>query len=323
MSKLSIVIPACNCADSITRAVESVLEFAFDGAASGNTPSGGDLECILVVNNSTDNTLEVCLNIAGSHPEVKVINSDAGNVSMARNAGLEVATGDIIGFCDADDTVNGAALKSAYNQLITTGADMLISGVTRVDSVTGATQDFPIPNAPALKSSRDARCDIINHPSILGSVWNKLYRREILGGVTFDEGLTYCEDMDFNLRVLKKDLRVTYHDGIYYKYYNNGVSATTSVDRLYDENNKLKYLDAVEKIRAEYPDDKVIYKATGLKMATLCIDNYSDDLSDARQTLLATYIRRNLKFLVRYVYKYEPAVNRMRLRKALKILLKH
>ena len=92
--KISVIVPVYNAEKYITQAVESALQF--DEVH----------EIILVEDQSPDNALEICQQLAEKHGRVKLFqHSDKGNhgAGPTRNLGLEKATGDFIAFLDADD----------------------------------------------------------------------------------------------------------------------------------------------------------------------------------------------------------------------------
>jgi glycosyltransferase involved in cell wall biosynthesis len=89
--RFSVVIPSYNKANSIGRAIESVLNQTFQ-----------DFEIIVVENNSTDNSLEVIKSFDSD--KIVLIHERQQGVSFARNTGWRTASGNYICFLDADDT---------------------------------------------------------------------------------------------------------------------------------------------------------------------------------------------------------------------------
>lgn len=87
--KVSVVIPCYNCAGSIAETLESILSQSYR-----------DVEIVAVDDGSKDSTAEVLATFAD---RIKVIAQPNSGVSIARNTGVQHATGDWVAFCDADD----------------------------------------------------------------------------------------------------------------------------------------------------------------------------------------------------------------------------
>ena len=85
MVKVSIVVPIYN--------VEKYLEQCIDSIINQTLK---DIEIILVDDGSPDNCPKMCDNYAKKDSRIKVVHKKNGGLSSARNAGIEVATGDYI-----------------------------------------------------------------------------------------------------------------------------------------------------------------------------------------------------------------------------------
>lgn len=90
--KLSVIIPVYKVEHTLERCVKSVLEQDVD-----------NIEIILVDDGSPDNCPAICENLAESNNRIKVIHKKNGGLSDARNAGLDIATGEYVTFVDSDD----------------------------------------------------------------------------------------------------------------------------------------------------------------------------------------------------------------------------
>lgn len=88
-SRVSIVIPAYNAGRWIARAIGSAL-----------AQDWPDVEVVVVNDGSSDNTEEVCRSYGD---RIRYVRQENQGVSAARNTGILRATGDVIGFLDADD----------------------------------------------------------------------------------------------------------------------------------------------------------------------------------------------------------------------------
>lgn len=98
--KFSIIIPAYNSEKYLSDAVGSVSRQTY-----------AEWECIIVDDGSADATGSLADQFAAADARVRVIHQSNAGVGAARNAGLDVATGDWIGFLDADDELHPKALE--------------------------------------------------------------------------------------------------------------------------------------------------------------------------------------------------------------------
>ena len=104
---LSVVVPTHNRPDRLAVAVRSVL--------SQDYPA---LEVVVVDDGSTGETADVLDRLcAGDHRIVVVRNEVAVGASAARNAGMAVARGELVSFCDDDDVWLPGAARSAVGAL--------------------------------------------------------------------------------------------------------------------------------------------------------------------------------------------------------------
>lgn len=91
---ISAVIPAYNRENTLTTCINGILNTSYE-----------DFEIIIVDDGSTDNTLEVCNQIAEKHSKVRIYTQANAGVSAARNTGILHAAGEYIIFIDSDDTM--------------------------------------------------------------------------------------------------------------------------------------------------------------------------------------------------------------------------
>ena len=92
--KISVIVPVYKVEPFLDRCVQSIV---------GQTYR--NLEVILVDDGSPDNCSSLCDAWAAEDNRVKVIHKVNGGLSDARNAGIAVATGELMGFVDGDDWI--------------------------------------------------------------------------------------------------------------------------------------------------------------------------------------------------------------------------
>ncbi len=179
---LSIIVPVYNVATLLPRCLDSILRQEFR-----------DFELICVNDGSTDDSLSILQQYASRDGRVKVVHSqDNCGLSVTRNRGLEVATGEYIGFCDADDSIDADFFAKLISAVQRYGADIAMAG-TKLNATSAVTQPTGVHEALADK--------IASLPN--GSVWDKIYRGDLIrkNNLRFPAGL-FWEDNDFLIRAV-------------------------------------------------------------------------------------------------------------------------
>ncbi|MDF2617290.1 MAG: glycosyl transferase family 2 [Sedimentibacter sp.] len=106
MNLISIVIPVYNVEKYLSRCLESIL-----------SQSLKEIEIIVVNGGSTDNSLEICRYYEKKDSRIIIIDKKNEGVSVARNTGIEKASGKYIGFVDPDDWIEKNMYENMYNTI--------------------------------------------------------------------------------------------------------------------------------------------------------------------------------------------------------------
>ena len=184
---ISIIVPTYNVEKYIRTCIESILAQTYR-----------NIEVIIVNDGSTDQSLAVISDLICSHHNVKVINQKNQGVSVARNTGIDVATGKYITFVDADDKIMPGFVSSLYQIADKTGADI----------VRGSFRDFNgnIPKAWVPDFNVPTNCGTIVLDQFLSSnisfvVVTSIYRLDFINSnhIRFTPGIV-LEDVDFTAR---------------------------------------------------------------------------------------------------------------------------
>ena len=121
MSLVSVIMPAYNTEPYIASSIESVLN-----------QTVADIELIIVNDGSTDNTLEIATQFAEKDKRVTVISQKNQGVSVARNKGLSIATGQFIAFLDSDDLYEHTFLEKLLNRIHEENCDIAYCGFKHI-----------------------------------------------------------------------------------------------------------------------------------------------------------------------------------------------
>lgn len=219
----SIIIPAYNAAPYIERCVSSILD---------NNRIGWRI--VIVDDGSTDGTSAVCDHLAAIHPSITVLHQPNGGVSAARNAGIDVASGDWIAFVDADDRITTDALwhyEAAINA--TPDADFHLFD-QRAVSLNGNVSIYGYTDCEL--SAPDLISAILRYKVGVGPV-SKLYRKRVIDQhrLRFNRNLRIGEDFVFNLDYLiKSNAKCVIHSAVVYEYLYNASSAINGRDNTAD-----------------------------------------------------------------------------------------
>ena len=205
---LSVIIPVYCVEDTLNRCVESVLR-----------QNVSDMEVILVDDGSTDKCPKMCDDWGERDAHIRVIHKQNGGLSDARNAGIDVAKGDLITFVDSDDYL----ADNTYRPLLALMSDCDIL-------------EFSIANKLALQ-------DRIYHD--IGEywlkervyrhtyAWNKIYRRQLFENIRFPKGKVFEDAYTLPLLLkLSKTVRTTSKGFYYYSENPNGISAKANGQQL-------------------------------------------------------------------------------------------
>ena len=188
LPKVSVIIPVYNVEKYLGRCIESIL-----------TQRLQDFELILVDDGSTDGSPKICDDFGALDPRIRVIHQENKGVSAARNAGIDAARAAYVLFMDSDDYAENTWASSLYEKILAR-PDALIMTNTWVGNEENQRkltihEEFPDYDHISLEESRR----II----VFAYVWNKIYCKDLLSRVRFDESISYNEDNLFNLEYAK------------------------------------------------------------------------------------------------------------------------
>ena len=225
--KISVIVPIYNAIKYLGATVESLL--------SVTEP---DIEIILVDDGSTDGSGELCDAVFDAR--VRVIHKENGGVSSARNAGLAVATGEYIGFLDADDLIYPDVYSTLVKRAEAAEADVAQCAVVCVET-DGSERTVYQPKSEIILERPFSSRQLTRH--LCYGCCSKIYKRELLEKIRFDERFTIGEDLHFNLACLSAAKKIIISPKAVYRYMQREDSVThtaNSGEKLLAFRNMLK-----------------------------------------------------------------------------------
>ncbi len=207
--KISIIMPIYNVERYLERGINSILNQTFK-----------EFELILINDGSTDNSSVICNNFKNIDSRIKVINKKNEGVSSSRNLGINIARGEFIMFVDPDDTLEEDALGYLYNLTNTYNSDV---SCYRMQTYKNGISKTNININEEIKIYKNSKIieNFSKNGIFLYSVCNKLYKKNLLKDIRFNEDIRYAEDALFNFYILSESKVVVMSNQAKYNYYIN------------------------------------------------------------------------------------------------------
>lgn len=208
---ISVIVPVYNGESYLRSCIESIENQTYQ-----------NLEIIIINDGSTDGTGKVCVDLKEEHGNIRIITMEDEGVSAARNAGLDLASGALITFVDADDRLRPRTLEILSDVLRKTGSDLagcsFHAWSTEEEWDAFLTEKFRIGEPVTYTGAQYLKEELLQGNS---RCWSKLYRRSLIGKIRFQRGLSIGEDMLFLTEFLGYARKVSEIDYPGYGYYQN------------------------------------------------------------------------------------------------------
>ena len=222
MKLISVIIPVYNVEPFVAQALDSVC-----------TQSYHNLEIIVVDDGSTDSSAAICDDYAAQDNRITVIHKPNGGLSSARNAALDVCTGDYICFLDSDDYLEPQFCELMLQHVIDGNHDFVMCLNDRVDAAGNFLTTHKWPSSDLVFN--DSPVD-----QFLGSgwfngcyTWGKLYKRALFDHVRFVEGM-YYEDNNVTIKILKNcsSIKIVALTLLHYRSRKNSITGEYDLKKL-------------------------------------------------------------------------------------------
>ena len=215
---VSISVPVYNVERYLTKCLDSLINQTLK-----------EIEVILVDDGSTDSSGTICDQYAEKDLRIKVIHKKNGGLASARQAALELATGDYFCACDADDWVEASMYEKLYESARETKADVVMCNYYQNHSSKGVkkiTIDYES------MQRKDFLSEILlgHFPHM---VWNKLFKRSLFQKyrLKWEVGINQGEDMLIMMKLFQAPISVVMiQDTLYhYRIVESGNSYTQNI----------------------------------------------------------------------------------------------
>lgn len=208
MAKVSVIVPVYNVEKYLKRCLDSLINQTLS-----------DIDIICINDGSKDSSLQILEQYAQKDSRIVIYNQENSGLSVARNTGLEHASGEYIGFVDSDDWVDLDFYEKLYNSAKNNNADIAVADFIR---------EHPNKKPKRLKLKEEKIYTTPEDKFMIckvhreGCVWNKIYRTEFIHSINLKfVPKMYYEDRDFTIRSLYFSKKLVTTPNTYYRYFVN------------------------------------------------------------------------------------------------------
>lgn len=287
---LSIIVPIYNVEKYLNKCVDSILRQTFT-----------DFELILVDDGSPDKCGEICDFYEKKDRRVKVIHKKNGGLSSARNAGIDIAKGEYIGFVDSDDYIE----PFMYERLITSlqKNDCLLAvcainyvfedgkTICKVENEKDQVFDF---SAAILEMNTYRLFDM--------GAWSKVYHKSLFHNLRFPVG-KLSEDFYIMYKIFDRAQKISYVATPCYNYLQrqNSISRNTKINHDFEYAAK----EQMEYLETKYPELSVLAHTSYASAALTVYDFYLKNRVKCSKEQLKHFekiVKENYKYISKADY---------------------
>ena len=176
---ITVIVPVYNVEKYLDRCMESILAQTYT-----------KLEIILVDDGAADSSGAICDSYAQKDERVQVIHKENGGLSSARNAALDIAQGEYIGFVDSDDYISVDMFEKLYQACVQYESEIAICChyTERGDRLL---IEEPIVDESIQYTGVEALELLIRDQGIRNYAWDKLYKASLFQSIRYPDGRNY------------------------------------------------------------------------------------------------------------------------------------
>src|SRR5574344_641185 len=222
MEKVSVIIPVYNVENLLNRCLDSLIKQTFS-----------NIEIIMIDDGSTDNSYKIMKEYSKKDSRFLSRTQKNSGPAIARNNGLNIATGKYVMFVDSDDYVDENYIEIYYNEIFNSNYDVIMGGYTKI---IGNKIDFK-----RILNNKDFSKYVVPAP------YAKIYKYSFLKQHKIEFLDTKSsEDVYFNMEVIYNGANIKCINNTGYYYYFNPISISNTSHKGFNSKvNIIELLDAI------------------------------------------------------------------------------
>ena len=216
--KISVIVPVYNAENYLAACLDSILSQTYQ-----------NFEVILINDGSKDSSGRICDEYAKIDARIRVVHQENHGVSHARNVGLSMICGDLVSFIDSDDTLEPDMYALLARLLQEHGADISHCGYKRFDKQGQLVREVNGTHRIIIQNGEEAIVCMLRGECFSNALWNKLFRKQIVRDLRFQENLKNNEDVLFNVHAFSRARTTVFQDEGKYHYYDRPTSTCNNL----------------------------------------------------------------------------------------------
>lgn len=239
LPKISIIVPVYNVEKYLNKCLDSILAQTFE-----------DYELLLIDDGSSDKSGNICDEYEKKDKRVKVFHKENGGQSSARNAGIDAACGEYIGFIDSDDYIDNDMFEQLYNDVTKNDADVAVCGIYNCYSNVVRLECSK--NIYRIVDNEEALRLVLESKIVSVHACNKLFKKECFAEDRFPVGMT-SEDAYIIPEILSKCKKIVINTTAKYYYVHRSNSTTSSCFNESDYGVVKAYTKNLKLVKEKFP----------------------------------------------------------------------
>ena len=209
---ISVIIPVYGVEKYISQCLESVINQTYN-----------NLEIIVINDGTKDRSAEIAKEYAAKDSRIKVYDFKNGGLSVARNRGLEIATGEYISYLDSDDWLDTKMYETLLETAMKNEADMVKCGIIETN---GASEEkITFSDVKIINNEQHKAFENYFKGILWTLAWNGLYKNELAKKVKFPDNVVHEDNYSSGMFLyLAKKVLVVPFCGNYYRFNDSGIS---------------------------------------------------------------------------------------------------
>lgn len=262
MCKVSIIVPVFNNEKYLDSCLQSLIR-----------QTNSNIEILIINDGSTDNSYKIAKEFANKDDRIKLYNIANSGVSVARNVGINEATGNYITFVDSDDWIEPETIELALENIIAANAQIAIWSFfknyeqkeIKLSLIPGKSREFKNDFEKEILYLKSIYAHYnritLNEDVPVGTAMCKLYKLDFIkeNNLEFNPNLIRSEDAIFSINAFQLTNKIVYFDKSLYHYRINSNSMSFGFKYIHDTKTPFNLLiDELEKFKSKVPNKDLL-----------------------------------------------------------------